>query len=100
MINFIFHLLVIFYPAGSSPLAEIYALPMEPRWWPPSVGEALAAFEANHCGTSDRCWVISKIWEYREWERKQWEPATVKWEVLSFDKSICTFYTIFGCMLL
>lgn len=40
--------------AGSSPLAETYALPMEPRWWPPSVGEALAAFEANHCGTSDR----------------------------------------------
>ena len=40
--------------AASSPLASIYALTKEPRWWPPAVGEALAAFEANHCGTTDR----------------------------------------------
>ncbi|CAK9019495.1 unnamed protein product [Durusdinium trenchii] len=37
-----------------SPLVQIYELPLEPRWWPSrSVGEAMAAFEANHCGTTD-----------------------------------------------
>lgn len=35
-------------------LVQIYELPLEPRWWPSrSVGEAMAAFEANHCGTTD-----------------------------------------------
>ena len=32
--------------ATSSPLVQIYHLPIEPRWWPRKVGEAMAAFEA------------------------------------------------------
>eukprot|EP00438_Fugacium_kawagutii_P033771 Skav222177 [mRNA] locus=scaffold5891:26285:27379:- [translate_table: standard] len=36
-----------------SVLVKIYDLPLEPIWWPPKLGEAFGAFEANHCGTDD-----------------------------------------------